>query len=311
MFLENGKPLSLKPLPVGKFRGTRLPGADLEGTEQEDYAVYHHFYQSQLFDFSLFTLISRQQQLIQFRFARKIHRLIAMLTGGWQDKDGAVRLLPGQYRITYNQATEATIEANRSTELLMLHLKPEFISQIPMSEELQPSMVKTLSDPMRSIITKMLRNPFEEVFRQGLYDYSLRELLFCHLALPPVVLPGEMKESDVALAYAADRIIAANLDKHYTIHELARMVNTNVFTLKTAFTRLFHMGTFERLQKLKMEQAIYLLERTDEQIQSVAFLSGYETVTGFINSFRYQYGMTPREWRNKSRQNKDKNWEIE
>lgn len=301
LFSDNGKLVSLKSLPARKYRGTRLPGAELEGTEQPDYSFYHHFYNSQLFSFSLFTIDTRSPQTFQFRFGRKELRFQAMLAGGWLDQPPSIKMLPGQYRITLDQRIEASLAGDQHSEFLVFHLHPELIGQLPMSESLQPSAVQTLSEPMRDIIHKILRNPYEDMLRQGLYDYSLRELIFCHLATPPVVLPGELSESEIALAYEADRIIAASLDRHYTIHELARMLNTNVYTLKNAFSRLFGMGTFERLQKLKMEHATYLLERTDEQIQAVAYLSGYETVTGFINSFREHFGVTPRVWRNRSR----------
>ncbi len=301
LFSENGKPVSLKSLSARKYRGTRLPGADLEGTEQADYSLYHHFYNSPLFGFSLLTIDTNTEQSFQFRFDRRELRLQVLLTGGWQDKTTTEKIMPGQYRLSLDHRLDAVFSAGQHTEFLVFHLHPELIAQLPLSESLQPSSVKILSEPMREIIHKILRNPYEDMLRQGLYDYSVRELIFYHLARPPVVLPGELSESEMALAYEADRIIAASLDRHYTIHELARMLNTNVYTLKNAFSRLFGMGTFERLQKLKMEHATYLLEQTDEQIQSVAYLSGYETVTGFINSFREHFGVTPREWRNRSR----------
>lgn len=278
-----------------------MPGADLEGTEQADYSLYHHFYNSPLFGFSLLTIDTNTEQSFQFRFDRRELRLQVLLTGGWQDKTTTEKIMPGQYRLSLDHRLDAVFSAGQHTEFLVFHLHPELIAQLPLSESLQPSSVKILSEPMREIIHKILRNPYEDMLRQGLYDYSVRELIFYHLARPPVVLPGELSESEMALAYEADRIIAASLDRHYTIHELARMLNTNVYTLKNAFSRLFGMGTFERLQKLKMEHATYLLEQTDEQIQSVAYLSGYETVTGFINSFREHFGVTPREWRNRSR----------
>jgi len=61
------------------------------------------------------------------------------------------------------------------------------------------------------------------------------------------------------------------------------------------------MGTFERLLQRKMERAKNLLETTDRQVQDVSEMAGYETVTGFINAFRKQFKMTPKDWRKKSR----------
>jgi AraC-like DNA-binding protein len=79
------------------------------------------------------------------------------------------------------------------------------------------------------------------------------------------------------------------------------MTRTNVHVLKTGFARVFGMGTFERLLQRKMDRAKYLLETTDRQVQDVSEMAGYETVTGFINAFRKQFKMTPKDWRKKSR----------
>jgi len=158
-----------------------------------------------------------------------------------------------------------------------------------------------MSGPMREVIYRILENPFEEKFRDAFYDYSIRELLFYHISAPQFTPPGELSQTELAAVYEADRIISANLSVHYSINELARMTHTNVHVLKTGFARLFGMGTFERLLQRKMERAKYLLETTDRQVQDISELSGYETVTGFINAFRKQFKMTPKDWRKKQR----------
>ena len=50
-----------------------------------------------------------------------------------------------------------------------------------------------------------------------------------------------------------------------------------------------------------MERAIFLLESTDMQVQEVAVDAGYATVTGFINEFRKQFGVSPADWRRRNK----------
>ena len=51
----------------------------------------------------------------------------------------------------------------------------------------------------------------------------------------------------IALIYKADAIISSNIRQHYTIAELARMVNTNSLKLKFGFNKVYGMGVFQQL----------------------------------------------------------------
>jgi len=54
-----------------------------------------------------------------------------------------------------------------------------------------------------------------------------------------------------------------------------------------------------------MEHAKLLLESTDKPINEIANLTGYDTAASFIHAFRREFGLTPREWRNREQENNE------
>lgn len=302
--LSAGEPVPLNPAPVRKFRGIRLPGAELLQAEQAGYVVSIHDFAVRLFRLSLRHLHCLTPQTFTIRESSNYVRLETVLTGELLIREPTgieLKLLAGQYRITDSKVFQSRFEAMQGCQYFVAFISPELLKQTPLADAITPSGSLMMSMPMREVIYKILDNPFEEKFRDAFYDYSIRELLFYHVSAPPFTLPGELTPAELATVYAADQIIASNLSIHYSIHELAKMTRTNVHVLKTGFARVFGMGVFERLLLRKMERAKYLLETTDKQVQDVSELAGYETVTGFINAFRKQFDMTPKDWRKKSR----------
>lgn len=302
--LSTGHPVPMKPAPVKKFRGTRLPGADLRQAIEDTYTVSFHHFMTDLFQISLRNFACTTEQSFRITESDEYIRLETVLTGELHIKnpDGSeTNLLPGQYHITNEKFYEFEIKPSQGGQYFVVYISPALIEQTPMGETIRPSEPRMMSDTMREVINRILDNPFEEKLRDASYDYRIRELLFYHISAPPFTMPGELTPTEISAVYAADAIIAANLNVHYTIPELARMVHTNVYVLKTGFPKIFGVSVLDRLLQRKMDRAKYLLETTDKQIQEISELSGYETPTGFINAFKKIFKISPKDWRKKSR----------
>lgn len=302
--LSTGQIVPLKPAPVKKFRGTRLPGAELLQASDAAYAVSFHQFTAPLFYLSLRSLDCAPGILFTVQESHNYLRLETVITGeiGIQSQDGSETvLLPGQYRVTDESSYNLEIRSPGGCQYFVVFITAELLDQSPMKERILPSGPRMMAASMRTVISRMFDNPFEEKVRLAFYDYNIRELLFYHASAPHFTLPGELTPSEIAAVYEADAIIAADLNVHHTIPELARMVRTNVYVLKIGFPRIFGVSVFDRLLQRKMDRAKYLLETTDKQIQQISELSGYETPTGFINAFKRVFKISPKDWRKKSR----------
>lgn len=302
--LSTGQKAPFKSAPVKKFRGTRLPGAELLQATENGYDISIHNFTTRLFSLSLRSLHCNTENSFTISESSEYLRLETVLTGEMHIRNSdnsETILLPGQYRITNEKSFRVEITPLAGCIYFVVYITPTLVEQTPMGDTLHISKPRMMAASMRAVITRMLENPFEEKLRDAFYDYSTRELLFYHVTAPPFTLPGELTSAEVSAVYAADAIIAANINIHYTIRELARMAKTNEYVLKTGFPHIFGVSVFDRLLQRKMDKAKYLLETTDKQIQEISELSGYETTTGFIHAFKRIFKMSPKDWRKTSR----------
>ena len=58
------------------------------------------------------------------------------------------------------------------------------------------------------------------------------------------------------------------------------------------------MGVCEYINRKRCENAAALLQGTDERVQEIAYLVGFEDSNYFTNVFTKYMGMSPREYRN-------------
>lgn len=302
--LAAGDPIALKTASARKFKGTRLPGSDIIRADRDGYAIV-----LQLLELSSFSLCYRQleftkDQYLNTRERFKGWRLEAVLTGELtiKEADGKeLTLLANQYRITDSPIFQSHFSANRGCSYFSVYFGRKHAEDIADTAAFMPTGPRNMPARMREKIFELLENPYEGKTRAYYYENAIRDLALHHINAPIMNIPGKLTEKERAAVYAADAIIAQNIERHIKIADLARMVHSNTEVLKRGFLEVFGMGVFGRLLERRMERAKLLLEETDKPIQLVSELAGYSTVAGFITSFRRQFEMTPKDWRKKRR----------
>lgn len=91
----------------------------------------------------------------------------------------------------------------------------------------------------------------------------------------------------------AKTILLHNLDRAWTIHDLARQVGLSEKRLKEGFRQQFGLPVYSFLQKSRMEEARAILARKDSTVTEVALAVGYANPSRFSQLFLREYGMTP------------------
>ena len=94
----------------------------------------------------------------------------------------------------------------------------------------------------------------------------------------------------------AEKIMIDNMIDPPTIKELAKMVGTNEFRLKSDFRYVFGETIYGHLLRHRMEVARNLLDRKKMQVQEVAEKVGYANTSHFITAFKKQFGITPKKY---------------
>lgn len=86
------------------------------------------------------------------------------------------------------------------------------------------------------------------------------------------------------------------------VQEVAERINMS----ETHFSRFFKKATGVRfiafLNRIRIQRACELLSYTDEQITAISYAVGYNTLANFNRQFHELKGVTPRDYRNASRE---------
>lgn len=96
-------------------------------------------------------------------------------------------------------------------------------------------------------------------------------------------------------------MLQQNLDKSFTIPELAKKIFINEFKLKKGFKLMFGKSIYAFHFELKMQYACLALKETDLNLEEIAKLVGFRYVTSFIAAFRKVYKTTPHAYRRENR----------
>ncbi|MCD8190469.1 MAG: AraC family transcriptional regulator [Clostridiales bacterium] len=128
-------------------------------------------------------------------------------------------------------------------------------------------------------------------------------LLFLHLlnAAEQVQIPIKAtQEQGNALVLAAEQYIREEY-RGGTLNELARRIGYSAPALSRLIKK-YTGTTFKELQtKQRMEQVMHLLRDTDQPINEIAASVGYENQSFFYKRFQREFGMSPKEARQKLR----------
>jgi AraC-like DNA-binding protein len=107
---------------------------------------------------------------------------------------------------------------------------------------------------------------------------------------------------DLQKVHHAAHIINEKLEHHYTIPELAELVDIPEKKLKAGFRQLFNTGAFRYRYSLIWNKVKTLLLE-DKSLKSIAAEMGFRDKSALIKSFKNEFGITPLQWRQEQQNN--------
>lgn len=178
---------------------------------------------------------------------------------------------------------------------------PKILKACLEGEAGQPIFASTsLSVQMASAVKALVENEFEQDFRRVFVESKALELLL--LSLVALSQCEERQERGFVRLGQRDAervaVVRKSLDENFldppSINRLAREAGVNEAKLMHLFKQQIGETIFNYLQRLKMEHAKHLLEKTEESITEIAFEVGYEYSSNFTTAFRRHFGVTPK-----------------
>jgi AraC-like DNA-binding protein len=119
----------------------------------------------------------------------------------------------------------------------------------------------------------------------------------------PVERISYLSKGQKEIVLEVAELLRNNLDKKYTIEELAMGYGISASALKKYFGQVFNMPISEYVRKERFGKAAKLLGTTDKSVQDIAALCGYQHQGKFGVVFKEMYQMSPLEYRRISRTN--------
>jgi AraC-like DNA-binding protein len=129
---------------------------------------------------------------------------------------------------------------------------------------------------------------FKKIKAEELLVYLLHHDPVKLLSLSVIAKDNE----DMTLRKVAESKIGASI----SVEELAFLCNTSLSSFKRRFIKIYGLPPRKWMVEQKMKMAAGLLRHPDERPGSVFEKVGYENHSSFSKAFKYQYGITPKEF---------------
>ena len=98
----------------------------------------------------------------------------------------------------------------------------------------------------------------------------------------------------------ARELIAARLDQPLSVSRLAALCDSHPARLSRAFRRALGVGPGEFQRRLRLEQALRLVDQTDAPLSEVALACGFCDQSHLSRAFKAAYGCAPAAFRRRS-----------
>lgn len=113
----------------------------------------------------------------------------------------------------------------------------------------------------------------------------------------PLVNANRLAATDIRVQVAVD-FMNSNLGKHFTLSEIARLVNLSDSRFRHLFAGETGMSPRACLRQLRLAHAKALLAENRLSIDEIALKVGWQERSHFERQFKRLYGITPAQYRN-------------
>ncbi len=202
-------------------------------------------------------------------------------------------------------------QLGKKYEAVAVHLYPEVLRKVYekdppsfLTNQREPpperSMVKIKTDELLQKYFDSLLFYFEnpELVNEELMILKLKELMLLlektrNAPVMHEILSGLFSPK----SYSFREIIEAHFYSNLSIEQLAPLTNLSVSSFKREFKRIFNDTPARYMRNEKLKKASNLLLLTDKNISEIAFECGFNDLSGFSNTFKDRYSLSPTDYR--------------
>ncbi len=159
------------------------------------------------------------------------------------------------------------------------------------------------SEEVRSCLANLRREVEQKAPRFERACCCLAELLVLRLLRTAAFAPAQALEEKTASKEAA--LARRYMDRHFkqpiSLDTLAQVTHINKYHLGHMFSREYGISPISYLLSLRIRESQRLLRSTDHSLAQIARFTGFSSPSYFSQSFRRATGMSPAQYRARSR----------
>lgn len=147
----------------------------------------------------------------------------------------------------------------------------------------------------RDSIDVLLEHP--DIADEAIIETKLKEFILL-IAKSQGLSPLDFLSAMFRLNHTEFRVtIQNNLYSNLSVSELAKLCSMSISSFKRRFHEEYGESPKNYFAKMKLQNAANMLSNSTERISSIAYDSGYETISTFNRQFKRVYGVSPTEFR--------------
>jgi AraC-like DNA-binding protein len=171
-----------------------------------------------------------------------------------------------------------------------------FLEKVHRGEPAKLFDVPQVASPrINDVLTSILRYSFLDELAPRYYDAQINTLLILFIERIAEVASASpvLARGGLAIAEEAKRLLTVDYQASLTIPQLCRKLGTNPYTLKTVFKQVHGISIGRYKKAVFMEHARQLLLETDNGLDHIAILLGYNSQQSFTTAYKAHFGETP------------------
>jgi len=149
-----------------------------------------------------------------------------------------------------------------------------------------------ISPQQRALIQQIINCPYSGTLKRMFLEARFLDL-FIEQQMQLVQLQARATSRDREIMYAVRDFLDVNYAEPPSLLALARQFGTNDFKLKKGFRELFGTTVFGYIAERRLTVAYQLLTLTDQPVQEVAEVVGFNNPAHFATAFRRKFGLRP------------------
>ncbi|MGG6270071.1 helix-turn-helix transcriptional regulator [Leptolyngbya sp. AN03gr2] len=214
--------------------------------------------------------------------------------------------------------TIGRLPANQAIRFIEIAIAPELLRTLLTDEldtlplNLRQCLQKTdyfywqqsaIVPAMMTALHQILHCPYQGATQRVYLEGKVLELLALQIhqfaERRPHRTPRRLRSDEVERIYQARDILIQQLHNPPSLLALARQVGLNDYKLKQGFHQVFGTTAFGCLHQHRMEQARFLLEAQNIQVEIAAQTVGYNSLSSFHKAYKKYFGVNPSVHRNR------------